>query len=380
MEKIIKNLIGWFWGYRIFFVTTKKIKKIKASIYKTKSLNTDLPYDLVKKYKNYWSGFGRNISPDWLKVYVSVSGIFDYRFIPENIYYSEIEPRLNFKPYSKAWTDKSLYHKFLDRSLLPAVFLRNINGIVLNEDYQPLDQTELNKLSEELRNQELIIKPTIDTGGGKAVAKVSWENGNIKITPAIGNIELLADLMNFYRRNFILQEYIQQHEFFGQFNETSLNTIRIFTYRSVTDNKIKILHKILRIGRNGNIVDNQASGGIACGINIAGILNEYGVDKYGTKYYYSNSIKFSEINEVPFLNQITDKAIEVAGEYYYSRLLGLDFCVDHAGRVYLIEVNCLNNEINFYQMNNGPLFGEYAREIKEYCTKNKKTILLDFEV
>ena len=37
----------------------------------------------------------------------------------------------------------------------------------------------------------------------------------------------MKDLINYYKRDFIVQEYLEQDSLFKQFNPTSLNTVRI---------------------------------------------------------------------------------------------------------------------------------------------------------
>jgi hypothetical protein len=53
--------------------------------------------------------------------------------------------------------------------------------------------------------------------------------------------------------------------------------------------------------------------------------------------------------------------------------------VDITNQVKLIEINNNNNEINFYQMNRGPLFGKYTQEIINYCQKSRKSFCIDFD-
>ena len=79
-------------------------------------------------------------------------------------------------------------------------------------------------------------------------------------------------------------------------------------------------------------------------------------------------------------DEIVSHGLEIAKKFHYHRLLGFDFCVDEMGEVKLIEINNRNNEINFFQMNNGPLFREYTNEIIEFCSKNKKTVCFDLEI
>jgi len=190
----------------------------------------------------------------------------------------------------------------------------------------------------------------------------------------------IDDLLKRLGHSFLIQEYIEQHPFFSKLNPTSVNTVRIFTYRSVADNKVHVLHSVLRIGKKGATVDNQASGGISCGINEkTGSLNNFAIDKYGTKYYKSNKILFSGLT-VPKYGQMKEIAAEIAYSFPYHRLLGFDFALDKNERIRLIEVNNRNNEMNFYQMNNGSLFGGFTLEIMEYCKRRTRTFKIDFEI
>ena len=139
-----------------------------------------------------------------------------------------------------------------------------------------------------------------------------------------------------------------------------------------------VLHRLLRSGRPGSVVDNQSSGGIACAVDAGGKLLAYGIDKSGTRHTGTQSIGFSEAGEMPFMKEITAAALEVASCYRYSRLLGLDFAVNADGEVILIEVNDSNNEINFFQMSSGPLFGEFTGEVAEGCLQLPRSFVIDY--
>ena len=157
-----------------------------------------------------------------------------------------------------------------------------------------------------------------------------------------------------------------------------MNTVRVFTYRSVLSEDIVPLQSVLRMGKKGAVVDNQASGGISRGIDNTGKLNAFAIDKYGSIYKDYNSVIFKETDRVPQFSEIIEWAVEVAKMNHYTRVLALDFCVDKNGAVKLLEINNSNNEINFHQMNNGPLFGEYTEEITAYCARNPKTLCSGF--
>jgi hypothetical protein len=78
------------------------------------------------------------------------------------------------------------------------------------------------------------------------------------------------------------------------------------------------------------------------------------------------------------MKEIRDTALEVASCYRYSRLLGLDFAVDKGGEVILIEVNDSNNEINFFQMSSGPLFGTFTEEVVSLCRSLPRSFVIDY--
>jgi hypothetical protein len=300
--------------------------------------------------------------------------------VPEDIYYTEIEPRLNNKLFSKAWTDKNSYELVLgNRMKRPEIVLRCINGVLYTPDFTAVGRPEQYPgFPQEFKGERLVIKPTMDSGGGKAVRVVKVTDAGPEINPPAPGVTTLPGLFSLYGGNFIIQKYIRQHPWFARFNESSLNTIRVLTYRSISDEKVHVLHRLLRAGRPGSVVDNQSSGGIACAIDAGGRLMNYGIDKSGTRHPGTQSIGFGEAGEVPFMKEITATALEVASCYRYSRLLGLDFAVNAEGEVILIEVNDSNNEINFFQMSSGPLFGEFTGEVAEGCLQLPRSFVIDY--
>ena len=80
----------------------------------------------------------------------------------------------------------------------------------------------------------------------------------------------------------------------------------------------------------------------------------------------NNNVIFAKVGEIPKVSEMRQIATYYAKKNFYSRLMGLDFCVDNKGKVILIEINNQFGAISF-QMNSGPLFGEYTDEIIEYC-------------
>jgi Sugar-transfer associated ATP-grasp len=376
----IRRLLIILNNIRIRRLLTAKIRKIKKGL-NMKDGGTRKPgTELREKHLQLWKDYRRSINPDWLDVYTAISGRQNHRYVPEDIYYTEIEPRLNNKLFSKAWTDKNSYDLFLGgRVKMPEVVLRCIDGVLYTPDFRPAGRPgEFRGFPDGYEGRNLVIKPTMDSGGGKAVRVISCSGGSVEMSPHVQGVTTLPQLFGLYGGNFIIQKYIVQHHWFARFNESSLNTVRVLTYRSIKNEEPVVLHRLLRAGRPGSVVDNQASGGIACAINTDGRLMSFGVDKAGRRHKGTESLDFGEAGEVPFMKEISAAALEVASCYRYSRLLGLDFAVSQDGEVILIEVNDSNNEINFFQMSSGPLFGSFTEEVASSCMNLPRSFVIDY--
>lgn len=378
MRNLIKRLINIISAYENYFKFKKKVLRIlKTQEYM--SIEKTLDKTLLSEHLNIWKKTKAvKVNSYWFKLYSFVSGIQSANYIPENVYYSEVEPRLNNHIFSISSTDKSLYsrYKILSNYYIGLV-LTNRDGSFYDSNDSFVSLITDEKLFDILNTYEkLIIKPTIDSGGGKGIKIALKVCGTWKVDNELLSISYLN---GYFKENFIIQEYIKQHHFFRTFNNTSLNTIRVFTYRSVIDNRVHVLHNILRVGKKGSYVDNQAAGGVSCKIRENGTLNSFCIDKFGNKSTVINSVAL-ENQKVPFIEEIKQIAIKIAQEFYYSRALGFDFCVNEKNEIKIIEVNNKNNEINFFQMNGDALFREHTEEIINYCSKTSKSFSFDFKI
>lgn len=373
MNFIIKGLICILYSVRVRFILYKKI----SSIYNNLPSVIKIPKDNMQIHKKIWKKLNNRLNTKWYKVFVSISGKDDPRYITEFDYHFNVELRLNHKGFSEAYCDKNIYHRNFQHDILPKIYLRNINGNFYDINYETINfENALNNIPKDC--VKIIVKKAIQTGGGRGIDLFKriadeWIN--------CSGVKLTTDfLTKTFENSYLIQEYIEQHNYFSQFNQSSLNTVRLFTYRSVITNEVLMLNAVLRIGQPGSFVDNQASGGIACGINSQGKLNSFAVNKKGLRIDRFNNILFLNANPVFKYDEIVKLCLPMAAQFYYHRLLGFDFCVDQKGNVKLIEVNNKNNETNFFQMSNGPLFGDYTDEIITYCKQNKRHFSFDFDL
>jgi hypothetical protein len=374
INEFVKKALVWGYDYNKSRIYQKKIKTIANHLkVKNKKYNNQKLNEHITK----WKKFKKNINPLWYKVYSYVLEKEDINFLPEDIYYLFIEPCLNNKQIGKAYADKNSYELLYKSGLFPETILRNMDGKFYSDNNEILDIDD-EKLEKTLRhNEKIIVKPSLDSGGGHSIELFKRQKDG-KFINTIDTVLTLNYLIRTFKRNFLIQLYIEQHSFFKQFNEESVNSVRIFTYRSVISDQVHVLHSLLRAGRKGSYVDNQASGGLSCGINEKGELNKFAVDKYGNKFLTVNGKSLNNKILVPFYNEMLKTAKEIACQNKYSRLLGFDFCVDTNDNIKIIEINNVNNEINFYQMNQGSLFANYTDEVIDYCLNNARSFSFDF--
>ena len=355
-EVLFKKLIGG----SFYFLKKKGFSRKISRIYRGLKDRISYPSpDLIQKHKLLWAPFKGSVNIKWLAIYAGLSGIESHKYVPEDIYYTEIEPRLNNKGLSKTYTDKNLYDKILPENYLPLTLVRGINGFLFNKNYEGITREEAIHILNDSR--QFIIKPSIESGGGRKVKLLRSINGEFFEDEEKEGISI-DDLIKMYMPDFICQELIINHSFYSRFNKSSLNTVRFLVYTSVTDGNPNILNCVLRVGKPGFIVDNQASGGFACGITHDGLFNGKVVNKHGDTFVSVNDVIVEKGTELYKYQNLKEMTLIISPKIWYSHLIGLDLCVDKDGNTKIIEVNCYNNEINFFQMTNGPLFGNFTED------------------
>lgn len=338
--------------------------------------------EFVKQYNRKWEFFGqRNISR-YPEVYSKINAIKSVNYIPEVVYYKVVQPTLNNKAYSLAYADKNFYEQFLDgySNLFPVTVLRSIEGRLFDKNYVFLKDFET-AFGTIAQDKAYILKSSAETSGGTGVFELKIRNDGIMLGSHLMGIEEIKKFtVEKFRGSYVLQQKIVQHPWYAGFNESSVNTVRIVTYRSVKDESIAVLHTVLRFGQKGSLVDNQAAGGLTCGIDNEGRPGRFAVNKIGHRFDDNQTLKTKSTQIAPGWETMKQIALDIAAKYHYHRVLGFDFCLDVNGNVRLLEINCKNLEINFIQMNNGPLFDEYTGEVIDFCKQHKKSVFIHFYI
>jgi hypothetical protein len=360
IKKIIQKGYNRLHRMRFRKYYENKINDITQAIGDVKSYDTSKHVDL-------WQQLTKPINPQWYNVYSTVSNIEDVEYVPEDLYYTIIEPCLNRYELGITTKDKNLCDKYFSNLNFPETLLRNMDGQYYSKDYQWMSKQ---KAEDEIKQQrinhdKIIAKPSLQSGGGREIHL--FETSKDKI-----NVSILEQL---FVKDFIVQEYIYQAPYFNQFNPSSLNCIRINTYRSLQNNSIYTDEILLKVGAEGAIIDNTHSGGVYLMVSPDGTLGDFAVDGMGIKYYSppGTDKPYKEFPKVPFLEEVISAAKEIARQHYYHRCLGVDICVDQNEEVRVIEIN--NNSIGIGgQMLNGSLFKGYTSEIIGIVKENMKSL------
>ncbi len=321
----------------------------------------------VKTYKHKWN----RISPYTDEIYMSnianITGKIDYNVVPSNIYYSIIEPKLNNIPYAMGLEDKSqLDWMYGDKS--PVIFLRNIHGVFFIGD-KVIEPSEIDLLKYLEGYDKLVVKQSVESHGGRGLLVFKRKDKGFYTDE--GQVLHTDYLVSKFTSNFVVQEYINQHEFFSKFNKSSLNTMRVMTYKSVVDNEIRILNSTLRIGVPGSYVDNRKFGGYAIGISEDGYLRDFGINNKGVIAKEFNGIILSQQGKVVGISDIWEAVVQAAKKHYHARVLGFDMSFTNDNKVKIIEVNTWDLGIDNIQQANGALFHRYTDEIINYCERVK---------
>lgn len=170
---------------------------------------------------------------------------------------------------------------------------------------------------------DIIVKPSVDTGGGRGVSRFSSEeeawNYAISIAPSIA------------------EECLKQDDRLASLNASSINTVRPITlYKN--DGPI-FLAIFLRIGQGG-VVDNFCDGGMVAPINMETGVIEYPAADENVNYYEVHPLSNTPIVgfKVPYFEEIKAMVSDAAKLIPELKYVGWDVAVTPEGPA-LIEGN-----------------------------------------
>ena len=210
--------------------------------------------------------------------------------------------------------------------LMPENVIFNSNGCFFNGHGAECSEEEAIDILVRY-GKDTILKPTVETYGGHGIAMIyaNTTKGQYK------------ELFQKYRYNYTFQKLVKQHPTLAVFNPTSVNTVRVVTYRNFQKER-KVLYACLRFGGDGSVMDNVCSGGGYTGVNIeTGCL----IDRKRYSYYQMDVTQMSDNmpNEIPCWGKIKDMALALHEKLPQLNIVGWDFTLTPDETPVLIEFN-----------------------------------------
>lgn len=350
MSNLRKHAISFFYVMKRTRLKYRHYQKITHIIADFKSsggtIKTNREYETNAQsiYQAY-----QPINLKWHRWYASVNGQYSPQYIPEDTFYNYIEPALNRLDLQKGIDNKNMYDIYFRNIVeLPKTLYRVINGLIVDDHYHVISEDKIRK------PEKYICKASIGVGGGHGIYMASRQDSIDKIRSILGD-------------DFLAQEIISQHESISAIHPHSVNTVRSISL--LLNNKVVILSSVLRMGINESSVDNQSSGGISVGINKDGTVKPIAYNSHGKQFseHPNTNVPFSSI-KIPYFDQIHNTIKNLHPAFSNFCIISWDFAIGITEPI-LIEFNLAWQEVNFHQINNGPLFGDLTNEVLDLCAK-----------
>ena len=297
------------------------------------------------------------VKPEWVQIYTNKTGEFDPTYVGSDLHYYYTEwNKIDFD-YLRAFLDKNYMDIVLPCIKHPVTLIRKVHGLYMDADFNKITLEDAINILEENKDPGAVVKISRMSCGGAGVQFIGVNSTREDMKKALET-----------DRDMAVQRVMKQHPEMAKMNESSVNTVRIICM--MIDGESVPLSACVRIGNSGSRVDNFSSGGVGCGVQPDGSLNEYGYTQVGVKSsVHTNGFVFKE-GKVPNF----DKALEAVKRCHYRvPMFGVaswDIAIDEDGEPTLIEYNVGGAGIDIHQYNNGPLYGQYREKVINEVFKN----------
>ena len=244
----------------------------------------------------------------------------------------------NFKPFNELCIlrNKELFAIFGQAYGLPVLKTLGTlkNGILVRNDMRG----DFFESFDGVGDKHLFFKP-LNAECGEGVFSLDYigkewiKNGEMKYS----GDECKAFIRGLGDREYLVQDRLVQHEEMSRLYPHSVNTIRIVTIKDRVGCP-QFFCALLRIGANGNVVDNWAKGGIVVSINHEGLLGKEGFFKpsYGKKtmIHPDSGVVFEEF-KIPYYKEAIRDCV-----FFHQKLkgvyaIGWDVAITDNGPVFI---------------------------------------------
>jgi hypothetical protein len=202
------------------------------------------------------------------------------------------------------------------------------------------DQRKFDQSLEEIVGQRVVVKPDVDSGRGRGVQilKVTKRSGHIHLQRDEQTAYSYSDISKLYKNAFLVEEVVQQHEWYKSLHPHSVNTFRIWIISDQRQEKYVLGY--LRMGRGRKAIDNQSAGGLVSILDAdlkLGKITDGGPER---RIFTSHPDTHMAIegNSPPMIADVITFAKKALAAFPGLAFAGLDVAVTAEGPT-LIEIN-----------------------------------------
>lgn len=218
-------------------------------------------------------------------------------------------------------TFNTLNDKYSFYTLAKLFFKRDVCKVENTEDIKEF-------LAFAQKHKQCIVKP-ISSSWGNGCEIIELNDPNV-----VFNTLLQKD-------RWIVEELILQDDRMAVWNRSSVNTVRICSFRQKNGNIIQI-YPFMKTGRSGSVVDNAGQGGVYMSVDSkTGMVCSNGMDEMGNVYleHPDSHVKY-ENWIVPEWESLIEISKEVHKSLPHNHIyVGFDFALDKNKGWVLIEGN-----------------------------------------
>lgn len=326
--------------------------------------------EATRKHLELWGRLGLPVNDKWLRFLSNVSGIVDYTYCPDDMYYAIVERVMNTCEWGVGGTsDKNMLSMLIDEQDAPRLVMRYMRGRFCDLHYKTLTETEARAILS--ADHGVLIGKVVDNSGGHGVSAYYYENG--KYVDKKG-VELTLERIKSISSSYLIQERIEQCDFSAQFNPASANTCRVITLRCPWNGKTRVTAAGMRFGVTDAVIDNMSQGGICVPVAPDGRLGAKAVPNwYGgvpvTKHPTSGIVFGGQVH--PFFKKMSEVACKYSARSPYMNILSWDMVADKNGDIKILELNPAGQGVDWPQFDFGSLFGEDTEAVVDWCARHK---------
>lgn len=319
----------------------------------------------------YKKNYGKRIPYTYHRLFMSFTGNFDERIIPEMLYATYFERFQTDLSYGKVFTNKNtlaIFARGLNVKTPTNIIICN-NGRYYDNEFCPLTLKEVENILYNVG--KVFVKITKESCGGQGVSLANFING-VNVNTGLNIVNTLSSLGN----DFCIQELIICHDSIREIYSNSVNTFRIITY--LLDDEVYYCPIIMRMGSGGSFADNASLGGIFIALDDDGTLHKTAFTELREEYtcHPDTNVVF-EGRKVKYLEKVINAAKRLQHAIPQVGCVNWDFTIDSTGEPILIEANMKNGvqsgSIWLPQMAHGKgAFGDNTARVLQYIRKAKK--------